>query len=1470
MASGYLLLINDVLKNHILGCKASEKQRLLEKLEFLANGIWDAGVRVKKLKGLSGKVVFEARVSRGERILFTLGRHDGRIAIYLWGIAAHDDVDRLGRSIVPGNAPFLLFEPESSEERPELLVDELSDDLFTQESIEEKAAEDYGPQHWLVLSDAEWQRLLAEAEPDSLDIHLFLTSEQQAVLEGDLPLLLSGTAGSGKTTILVYTLLRPAYLGKHRLFLTYNPLLKRFSQHLYRGLIKNTELELAVGGTGGPTGGESGEAAGATAVGRDSEGAHPDFLLFSELVEAILKERRPHGKEKAENRDAAGEEAGNGTGVTDPAESPHTTASLETFERIFRNHALYRRYDTELVWEEIRSIIKGAKPPLSYREYSSLAQGYLRGDAGRREVDRLEDCLLGLKPFEFFTKIEALREKKTGFESFDRFVHSLADPKPAARDGISFMLAGIGKVLERRTGSLASPLLSLEEYRSLGRKRAPNFLYSREEIYSIAEYYQERLQAEGLADEIDLCRAAIRFLDNNPAVAERFSYDLVVCDEVQDFVDIQLSLVLRLARSLSALAFAGDPRQIINPSGFRWEELRQKFFERGLKVPPVRTLRLNFRCVGSVVRLANALLSLKQRLVGLGGSELREDWKFQGKPPLLVTDLSEGQMARYARPQGAGRIVLVRSAREQARVKRLLETELVFTIYEAKGLEFDGVLLWKYGQDEKAADIWRRIRRGQPFDQAHEPHIRHEINLLYVAVTRARNTLVVYDGAKVADIWQVEELRSLIHQGSDEQLLSGMWRRISTPQEWAEQGHYFFERGFFDAAAESFRNAGDRDRKEIAEAFAAKKKERWSRAAELFSRQNVLNEAAECFEKGGEFRRAAGLWKRFGKQDRSRRCTVRALEREGKYGQAAREWERLGEMEAALRNWEKAGNYGRLGDIHFERGDYLQAARMYEQKRSWSAAAESYRRIGELARAAALYFKDKDFQSAAGLYRKLKDQERLLKCYELMGDHYAAGRIREKRKELSEAATQYRLFSEASGENRDSLLEEARRFEGGRGALKAAVRYSALGLFDKSAPLFQSRKRFDLARRDFQAQGWSLEAAQCLASMGENLAAVREMEELEFPDKRERILELLDKHLKPRWFMDPHRAEALTREADSLLKQGKARAALLRFVALGDEEGIYAAFLEMKSDEEALRYYLDQGLVDWAEDYADDRGEDIAVSEELITYLCEKSEAEGEWYLSPEGKCRLALDLFVRRMKVAPEQTRPLLKRLLANVDHYLLLGEDLPEEIFQLYLESRHPNALADLAGAYLYLRDRLPDAARTFFEELASLARKEGDRELLACALQLLDPEGCREILEELPVGPDNYRLFARQPGLHRKAVDFLLSAPKPSEKALRDAAWICRINDDWESAAKAEELQGDLKQAGKHYLQAANYEEALRCYRQAGDAPGEARVHERMEDFQGALDIWRGLGRKRDVERVRKKLEGARTDKAQLNLF
>ncbi len=45
----FIVLLNEALKGHLLSLPARERERVHEKFEFLAHGIWDAGVRVKKL-----------------------------------------------------------------------------------------------------------------------------------------------------------------------------------------------------------------------------------------------------------------------------------------------------------------------------------------------------------------------------------------------------------------------------------------------------------------------------------------------------------------------------------------------------------------------------------------------------------------------------------------------------------------------------------------------------------------------------------------------------------------------------------------------------------------------------------------------------------------------------------------------------------------------------------------------------------------------------------------------------------------------------------------------------------------------------------------------------------------------------------------------------------------------------------------------------------------------------------------------------------------------------------------------------------------------------------------------------------------------------------------------------------------------------------------------------------------------------
>jgi DNA helicase-2/ATP-dependent DNA helicase PcrA len=369
------------------------------------------------------------------------------------------------------------------------------------------------------------------------------------------------------------------------------------------------------------------------------------------------------------------------------------------------------------------------------------------------------------------------------------------------------------KIIERKMQSFTAPLLTLREYILLGKKRAPHFLYDREEIYKIAEYYQNILDERGLWDEIDLSKRALQLIGSS----SDYAYDLVVCDEVQDFADVQLSLIFRFARSHRFIFLAGDMKQVINPSGFRWEEVRNKFYERGVQVPEVVNLNLNFRCVGNIVRLANRLLDLKRELVGLSGDETREEWKFNGKPPFLIHGIPESEMKGQIMITGAGQIVLARSNAEQSKLKKALGTELVFTVHEAKGLEFDTVMLWKFCQDKKSKEIWRKIKYNHHFDERQYPHIKHELNLLYVAVTRARNTLIIYDGSAPADIWETTQLQDLVYRTSESDALTGAWQYISSPSEWKEQGDYFFKREFYSAAVECYKNAGNISKKEIAE-----------------------------------------------------------------------------------------------------------------------------------------------------------------------------------------------------------------------------------------------------------------------------------------------------------------------------------------------------------------------------------------------------------------------------------------------------------------------------------------------------------------------------------------------------------------------------------------------------------------------------------------------------------------------------
>lgn len=1030
----YRVLVNDAVKGYLISTPQATRQRFRKAIEYLENGLWDGGLRIKKLHNLSGKVVLEGRVSRSDRLLFTLGREqrteEPETLIYLWAVTAHDDVDRTARTIAPENAPFLSFTQFETFETVDPDLEALAESCISQEGIEDRIRSETGSVRWFVLDEAEWDRVLLYSK-DEFEIFLYLTQEQKRLLDAKPPLFLSGTAGSGKTTLSVYYLLRPALQDARKLFVTYNRRLKNFCESLYGGLLNMRPDANRI--------------------------TPPLFLTFKELCLRIL-----------------GEEA--------HRYPPEREVDSLLFPEIFRHHRLSERYDPVLVWEEIRSIIKGAKPQISAAGMRALLKSKLQEEDAARQV---QDEILGLERLSVAEKANTIFLRVLG-KSLSETAAQIEAVLQKQESAFFRAMQSTVELIEKHEADFSAPLMTLGEYEQMGRKRAPLFVHDRREIYSIAEWYQGKLKTDHRWDEIDLTRAALFGLDTGKFT--RPHYDLVCCDEVQDLTDLQLSLILRLPRSPAMLMLAGDPKQIINPSGFRWEDARKLFYDRGLAVPEVHYLTLNFRCAGSIVLLSNALLELKRRLLGIRHDEKLDDWKFQGRPPFLIEGYREEPLLDMLSKTGADRIILTRSNAERDRLKEALHTELVFTIQEAKGLEFKTVLLWKFCGETGTGDLWKKML---DLDTAriHEALIRNEINLLYVGITRAQQTLILYDGPQASAIWTSNLSEHVFTTRSSVQLEES-WRSVSTPQEWKRQGDYYQENEHFRAAAECYRNAGNSELMHRASALDCERRGDLAGAAGHWEEIGEYFRAAGAYERAELYQDALLLWEHLQETDRAAECRIRMMEGEKRFAEAAELWEQRSRWDRAKEAWHKAQRPDRLAPLYEREKQFYDAACNYESARLYAKAAEMYRKCKQPEKAAACLESAGNFAEAANLWRASKKTESLLACLKKLGDAQLLAEHYEQQYDWSRALEYYRRS------DHPELLEhfklELRKLPPSRRGMRA-IRLTMLGRAAEAAAEWDRLKQWELALEQYRAVENHDGAGRCYLQKKQWLDAASEL-----------------------------------------------------------------------------------------------------------------------------------------------------------------------------------------------------------------------------------------------------------------------------------------------------------------------------------------------------------------------------------------
>ncbi len=429
-----------------------------------------------------------------------------------------------------------------------------------------------------------------------------------------------------------------------------------------------------------------------------------------------------------------------------------------------------------------------------------------------------------------------------------------------------------------------------------------------QQIYNVVwrEWYKQRCERDGLWDDQDLTMAVLR----QESLAR---FPAIVCDEAQDFTANELAVILRLsvfsARAVPhyllgkiPFAFAGDPFQTLNPTGFNWESLSDSFRENLLReLDPdgrhaltvnFRELELNYRSAEPIVRLCNVIQLLRGILFEVGGLRPQQTWRNDAAPDVALFCIDDATTRDQLRRQAAELVFIVPSQDESEddyiKSDKALSSIAtrgaqampdVFNPMRAKGMEFGRVVIYKFGEWclnhlqglpqllAKPATV-RNTQEGLSYE--------YFLNRLYVGLSRARSRLLIVDTQDGIDkFWgfargyQHEELIAQYKSRDAVWLPKDLGTAIQGEAEaWgddeaddnADIGQQYLDRGgqerdpyLLDRAAARFDRVPDESNALRSRALACHFREDYAQAGRLFARIPDVDMALKNYWLAGDY-----------------------------------------------------------------------------------------------------------------------------------------------------------------------------------------------------------------------------------------------------------------------------------------------------------------------------------------------------------------------------------------------------------------------------------------------------------------------------------------------------------------------------------------------------------------------------------------------------------------------------------------
>ena len=412
------------------------------------------------------------------------------------------------------------------------------------------------------------------------------------------------------------------------------------------------------------------------------------------------------------------------------------------------------------------------------------------------ENDHFEVNFLSYR--EFIETLKIPDGKKMDFRTFENWF---------SRHQQSLKLRDAHKVFEEIRGVITGldvtrGYMSRAEYLSQGIKQSLFLHNEREKVYLLFEKYLEFLNGNGYYD--------INIISWQWLPLCTKEYDFIVVDEVQDFTNIQLHLILKSLLNPNHFMLCGDSNQIVHPNFFSWSHLKSMFYQSDTKGSEIRILHANYRNSWKISEIANRLLKIKNARFGSIDHEsnylVKTVSKFQGEAVFIEDKGNASSDLSKKTSRSVNYAVIVLRNEDKPKVRDVFHTPLLFSVQESKGLEYENIIIYNLISDNAAefmaisegvsdADLLKDelvySRNRDKSDKSAEVY-KFYINSLYVSITRAvKNVYIIEksrnhplcrllgiagnsDGKTIkeeissADDWKIEA-RKLEKQGKNEQ-----------------------------------------------------------------------------------------------------------------------------------------------------------------------------------------------------------------------------------------------------------------------------------------------------------------------------------------------------------------------------------------------------------------------------------------------------------------------------------------------------------------------------------------------------------------------------------------------------------------------------------------------------------------------------------------------------------------------------